>query len=30
MDWETLFERTRDTEVTVEAVREALATRRDQ
>lgn len=29
MDWETLFERTRDTEVTVDAIREALAERRE-
>jgi hypothetical protein len=30
MDWETLFEQTRDTETTVEAVQEALAERRER
>jgi hypothetical protein len=29
MDWETLFERTSEDEVTVEAVREALAEQRE-
>ena len=30
MNWRSLFERTQDTEPTVEDVREALAARRDE
>ena len=30
MDWETLFERTKDEAVTVSEIREALAARRDR
>jgi len=30
MDWQTLFERTRDSEVTVEAVQETLAEQRER
>ena len=29
MDWETLFDRTRDSEVTVETVQETLAEQRE-